>query len=91
MLREIANTLKARPAATLILAFIFAVCGVFIGAAIEWNASVAKPALLCAGEYADTLQPQFVKGREPEPVATAEYTYLVRNTARYECPYYGPD
>ena len=21
----------------------------------------------------------------------AEYTYLVRNTARYECPYFGPD
>jgi serine protease Do len=91
MLREIANTLKARPAATLILAFIFAACGVFIGAAIEWNATVAKPALLCAGEYADTLQPQFVKGREPVITPTAEYTYLVRNTARYECPYYGPD
>ena len=91
MLREIVTALKARPAATLVLATIFAAGGVLIGALIEWNATQAKPALSCAGEYADTLQPQFSKGHDPGPTAHAEYTYLVRNTARYECPYYGTD
>jgi Trypsin-like peptidase domain len=91
MLREIAKALKARPAATLVFALIFAAAGVLIGAVIDWNATIAKPALSCAGEYADTLQPQYAPGRAPVPTQPAEYTYLVRNTARYECPYYGTD
>ncbi len=90
MLREFATALKARPAATLLLAAFFALAGVLIGASVDWNSSIAKPALSCAGEYADTLQPQFSRSLQPmQP--TAEYTYLIRNTARYECPYYGPD
>jgi serine protease Do len=86
MLREIAATLKARPAATLLLAGGFAGVGVLVGSAIDWNKTIAKPALLCAGEYADSLQVQMVAGRAP--AGTAEYTYLVRNTAVYECPYF---
>jgi serine protease Do len=90
MLREILATLKARPAATLVLAGAFALLGIVIGGLVNWNATSAKPALSCAGEYADSLQ---IRGSDPRPAGgkPAEYTYLVRNTARYECPYFGPD
>jgi hypothetical protein len=86
MLREIVATLKARPAATLLLAGGFAGVGVLVGAAIDWNKTAAKPALLCAGEYADSLQLQMLANRPP--AGSAEYTYLIRNTAVYECPYF---
>ena len=86
MLREIIATLKARPAATLLLASGFAGVGVLVGAAIDWNKTAAKPALLCAGEYADSLQLQMLANRPPN--GSAEYTYLIRNTAVYECPYF---
>ena len=86
MLREIIATLKARPAATLLLAGGFAGVGVLVGAAIDWNKTAAKPALLCAGEYADSLQLQMLANRPPN--GSAEYTYLIRNTAVYECPYF---
>ena len=67
MLREIVATLKARPAATLLLAGGFAGVGVLVGAAIDWNETAAKPALLCAGEYADSLQLQIAG--QPRPRA----------------------
>ncbi len=92
MLREIATALKDRPAATLVLGLIFAALGMLGAAVIEWAPSLAKPALTCAGEYADTLlQPQ-LNGSGREMVRSPEeYTYLVRNTARYECLSYGTD
>jgi serine protease Do len=90
MLREILATLKARPTATLAFAGVFGVLGVVIGAVVNWNATSAKPALSCDGEYADSLQMRESEPRLPTP-KPAEYTYLVRNTARYECPYFGPD
>jgi serine protease Do len=92
MLREIATALKARPAATLVLGLIFAAMGALVGAVVEWAPSVAKPALTCAGEYADTLLPPPANGgREVVSRSPEEYTYLVRNTARYECLSYGTD
>jgi hypothetical protein len=90
MLREILATLKARPAATLVFAGAFALLGIVVGGLVDWNATVAKPALSCGGEYADSLQMRESSTRLAAP-KPAEYTYLVRNTARYECPYFGPD
>ncbi len=90
MLREILATLKARPTATLIFAGAFGLVGIVIGAAVNWNATSAKPAFSCDGEYADSLQMRDSEPRLPTP-KPAEYTYLVRNSARYECPYFGPD
>jgi serine protease Do len=90
MLREILATLKARPAATLVFAGGFGLVGILIGGVVNWNSISAKPALSCDGEYADSLQMRDSEPRLPTP-KPAEYTYLVRNTARYECPYFGPD
>ena len=90
MLREILATLKARPAATLVFASAFGLVGILIGAIVNWNSISAKPALSCDGEYADSLQMRESEPRHATP-KPAEYTYLVRNTARYECPYFGPD
>jgi hypothetical protein len=90
MLREILATLKARPAATLAFAGAFGLLGILIGTIVNWNSISAKPALSCEGEYADSLQMRDAEPRLPIP-RPAEYTYLVRNTARYECPYFGPD
>jgi serine protease Do len=91
MLREIATALKARPATTLVLTLIVVGAGAIGGAAMQWRPTNARPALACAGEYADTLQPYVPANERPIARSPGEYTYLVRNTARYECPYYGPD
>jgi S1-C subfamily serine protease len=51
----------------------------------------ATTALACDGEYADTLQAQSLRTREIEQGPKGQYSYLVRSTAKYECPFFGPD
>lgn len=51
----------------------------------------ATTALACDGEYADTLQAQSLRTREIEQGPRSQYSYLVRSTAKYECPFFGPD
>jgi len=46
---------------------------------------------MCEGEYADTLQAQSVRTRDLEQGPRSQYSYLVRSTAKYECPFFGPD
>ncbi|HVR62604.1 MAG TPA: serine protease [Polyangia bacterium] len=45
----------------------------------------------CEGGYADTLQIQSPKTRDIEQGPRSQYSYLVRSTAKYECPFFGPD
>ncbi len=45
----------------------------------------------CTGEYADAILALAPHAREFERQPEANYSYCVRNTATYECPYYGPD
>lgn len=45
----------------------------------------------CEGEYADTLMLLSSRGREIEQGPRGQYSYLVRSSARYECPFFGPD
>ena len=46
----------------------------------------------CDGEYADSLQVQSVRAREREQASQrGSYTHLVRSSAKYECPFFGPD
>lgn len=91
MLREIATALKTRPTVTLVLGAVFTALGVGVGLLVDWKAQAAKPPLLCAGEYADSLLLPLSDKRGLTLDTPAEYTFLVRNTARYECPYYGQD
>jgi serine protease Do len=51
----------------------------------------ATTAIECQGEYADTLQIQSLHTREIEQGPRGQYSYLVRSTAKYECPFFGPD
>ncbi len=71
--------------------------GLLVAAGVVAGLVLARPslpgnrALVCDGDYADALQLQSIKLREIEQGPRAQYTYLVRSTARYECPYFGPD
>jgi S1-C subfamily serine protease len=51
----------------------------------------ASTAQQCQGEYADSLQLQSVRTRDNEQGPKGQYSYLIRSTARYECPFFGPD
>lgn len=51
----------------------------------------ATTSLACDGEYSDTLQVQSGRTRDVEQGPRGQYTHLVRSTAKYECPFFGPD
>jgi len=51
----------------------------------------ATTAMMCEGEYADTLQVQSIRTRDLEQGPRSQYSYLVRSTAKYECPFFGSD
>jgi serine protease Do len=51
----------------------------------------ATTVLQCEGEYGDSMQLQSLRTRETEQGPRGQYSYLVRSTARYECPFFGPD
>ena len=51
----------------------------------------ATTGMICEGEYSDTLQVQSVHTRDLEQGARGQYSYLIRSTAKYECPFFGPD
>jgi serine protease Do len=45
----------------------------------------------CEGEYSDSLQIQSPRTREIERGGRSQYSYLVRSSAKYDCPFFGPD
>ena len=51
----------------------------------------ATTGMICEGEYADTLQVQSIRTRDLEQGQRGQYSYLIRSTAKYECPFFGPD
>jgi S1-C subfamily serine protease len=51
----------------------------------------ATTGMMCEGDYADTLQVQSMRTRDLEQGPRSQYSYLVRSTAKYECPFFGPD
>jgi serine protease Do len=51
----------------------------------------AMTAVGCDGDYADSLQAQSLRNREVDKGSRSQFSYLVRSTARYECPFFGPD
>src|SRR5450432_205751 len=51
----------------------------------------ATTAIACDGEYSDSLQAQSLRNRDVDQGARSQFSYLVRSTAKYECPFFGPD
>src|SRR5579872_3891720 len=51
----------------------------------------ATTILACDGEYADSLQAQSPRNRELDQGPKSQFSYLVRSSAKYECPFFGPD
>jgi len=51
----------------------------------------ATTAVQCEGAYGDTLQLLSLRARQLEQGPRGQYSYLVRSSARYECPFFGPD
>ncbi len=46
---------------------------------------------MCEGEYADTLDVRSLRSRELDQGPRSQFSYLVRSSAKYECPFFGPD
>jgi serine protease Do len=65
--------------------------GAAVGGLVAGRAPVAKTGVLCDGEYADSLQQLTPRARDIEQGPRAGYTFLIRSTAKYECPFFGPD
>jgi serine protease Do len=51
----------------------------------------ATTILACDGEYSDSLQAQTPRNRELDQGPKSQFSYLVRSSAKYECPFFGPD
>ncbi len=51
----------------------------------------ATTILACDGEYSDSLQAQSPRNREVDQGPRSQFSYLVRSSAKYECPFFGPD
>ena len=51
----------------------------------------ATTGVMCEGEYADSLQVQSMRARDMEQGPRSQYSYLIRSSAKYECPFFGPD
>jgi Trypsin-like peptidase domain len=85
------DLMKIRLPGLLTAALALVALGGVVGGLVTLRAPAAKPAALCEGEYADSMELLPARLRDVEQGVRSEYTYLVRNFARYECPYFGPD
>src|ERR1017187_10201877 len=47
----------------------------------------ATTGMMCEGEYADSLQIGSLRTREIEQGPRSQFSYLVRSSAKYECPF----
>lgn len=66
--------------------------GVIVGTVMTRKGPAAPRGIpACDGEYSDSLQQMPTRVRDIENGQKSEYTYLVRSSARYDCPYYGAD
>lgn len=51
----------------------------------------ATTTLKCDSDYADTFEGESERARDIEKGLRGQYSYMVRSSARYECPFFGPD
>lgn len=86
------ESMKIRLPGPTISAALLVASGVIVGTVMSRKGPAAKAMLAsCDGEYADSLQQLSPRIRDIENGQRSEYTYLIRSSARYECPFYGPD
>ncbi len=83
--------MKDRVVHKVTIAAVLLAAGVGAGLLLERRSPSAKATIPCTGEYADSLQWQSARMQELEQGPRSKYSYLVRSSARYECPYFGPD
>src|SRR6185295_1483779 len=86
------NSMKIRLPGPMSSAALLVTAGAIVGTIMTRKGPAAPRGIpSCDGEYADTLQELPGRVRDIENGQRSEYTYLIRSSARYECPYYGPD
>jgi serine protease Do len=86
------DSMKIRLPGPLSSAALLVSAGVIVGTVMTRKGPAASKGIpSCDSEYADTLQQLSPRVRDIENGQRAEYTYLIRSSARYECPYYGSD
>src|SRR4051812_8618271 len=86
------DSMKIRLPGPLGSAALLLTAGAIVGTVMTRKGPAATKGIpSCDGEYADTLQQLPGRIRDIENGQRSEYTYLIRSSARYECPYYGSD
>jgi hypothetical protein len=86
------ESMKIRLPGPLTSAVLLMAGGAVVGGLVVTSRSpVAKPGIPCDGEYADSLQALTPRARDIEQGPRAGYTFLIRSSAKYECPFFGPD
>jgi hypothetical protein len=86
------ESMKIRLRGPMTSAALLVAAGVVVGTVMTRKGPSAKTMIAsCDGEYADSFQQLSPRVRDIENGQRSEYTYLIRSSARYECPYYGPD
>ncbi len=81
--------MKIHLPATVTSAAILVAVGAIAGAVASRKTPSDRNSPSCDGEYADTLQLAGARVRQIEMGPQSAYTFLVRSSARYECPYFG--
>src|SRR5262249_16845042 len=65
--------------------------GVATAAIVTHRVPAGSTVPVCDGEYADSLDGESPRMREIEQGLRSQYTFLVRSSAKYECPYFATD
>jgi serine protease Do len=85
------DSMKIRLPGPITSAALLMALGVVVGVVVTHKAPAKTGIPSCDGEYADSLLQLSPRSRDIEQGSRADYTYLVRSSARYVCPYFGPD
>lgn len=96
MVRQVLGPPKFKPplgARALLIGVGLVVTGTALGALMGGKepAGNAQGLSNCTGEFSDSLESGSARMRSIEQGPGATFTYLVRSTARYECPFFSPD
>src|SRR3954447_23043487 len=85
------ESMKIRLPGPVTSATLLVAAGAVVGVVATHKAPAKTGLASCDGEYADSFLQLSPRSRDLEQSARADYTYLVRSSARHECPYFGGD